>query len=157
MRIATIGMMLVMLAGCGLTTPKDEAVCLDMVKLVVTDPSSIQINSTKRTEGRSSLQELERLYRDSLDGQLSAAAQSLLDAYEKAGIEVSQVFVRLDLTYASRTGKVRDNVLCRYLNYDGNTELISFTIQNKDIYQNQFFEFFLMRERPKGLDINYRI
>lgn len=147
----------VLLAGCGLTTPKDERVCMDLVKSVVADPSTVQLNNTKRVEGPSSVRELEGLYRARRDGDISLAAQNLLNMYEEQGVKFTRTFVSLDVTFDGRLGRIRDDALCVYLSYDGKTELTSFTINNQDIEQHQFLDFFLMRDRPKGLDSSYRL
>lgn len=156
-RIIILAATLAVLAGCGLATPKDEAVCLDMVKLVTVDPKSVQLNKTDRLEAEASIQDLENVHRSAASGSIPPAMQRLLDSYKERGVKVKETFISLDVTFDGRLGKVRDGALCRYFSYEGNTELASFTIQGKDINQNQFFEFFLMRDRPKGLDSRYRL
>jgi hypothetical protein len=156
-RILLLIVVAVAFSGCDLLTPKDEVVCIDLVKEVVLNPESLIINRVGRTDGEASLEDLRKLYRARFNGRIPSASQELLDIYEKENLSVSQTFISLDVTYDSRIGKRRENVLCRYLNYDGNKELISFTFQNQDIEQYEFLELFLSRKRPSGLDARYRI
>ncbi|SRR5690554_336582 len=145
------------LSGCGLSTPKDEEVCIDLLKEVVPSPEGLVINRVERTEGKANLDDLRTLYSKRFGGNIPSGTQGLLDLYERDNIDVSQTFVSLDVTYDGRIGKVRENVLCRYLNYDKKKELISFTFQNQDIEQHKFLDLFLMRKRPSGLDSSYRV
>lgn len=144
-------------SGCGLSTPKDEQVCINLLKEVVPSPEDLVINRVERTEGKASLDDLRELYSKRFDGDIPSATQRLLDLYESDNIDVSQTFVSLDVTYDGRVGKVREDVLCRYLNYDEKKELVSFTFQNQDIEQHMFLDLFLMRKRPPGLDSSYRV
>lgn len=143
--------------GCGLSTPKDEKVCIDLLKEVVPSPEGLVINRVERNEGKASLDDLREVYSNRFDDNIPSATQRLLDLYENENIDVSQTFVSLDVTYDGRIGKVREKALCRYLNYDGKKELISFTFQNQDIEQHKFLDLFLMRKRPSGLDSSYRV
>jgi len=156
-RILFLVCVVVAFSGCMLSTPKDEAVCVDLVKEVVPNPESLIINRVERTDGKSSLQDLRRLYNTRFNGNIPSGTQELLALYEKKNIPVSQTFISLDVTYDGRVGKVRENVLCRYLNYDEKKELISFTFQNQDIEQHKFLDLFLNRKKPSGLDSSYRI
>lgn len=149
--------MAAMMAGCGLTEQKDEQVCVDILKQVVIDPETVQVNSVKRTEGAARLSDLEQLYAKRFKGDIPPATQMLLEMYAEKNEAITQTFISVDTTYSARLGKVRDNVLCRYLNYAGHTELISFTIQNKDVEQHQFLDLFMGREAPAGLDTSYKI
>lgn len=144
-------------SGCELSTPKDEKVCIDLLKEVVPSPDGLVINRVERTEGKAGLDDLRALYSKRFDGDIPSGTQGLLDLYERDNIDVSQTFVSLNVTYDGRIGKVRENVLCRYLNYQKKKELVSFTFQNQDIEQHNFLDLFLMRKRPSGLDSSYRI
>lgn len=144
-------------SSSSLSTPKDEAVCIELLKEVITSPDGLVINRVERTEGKASLDDLKKLYSKRFNGDIPAATKKLLDLYDKNNIDVSRTFVNLDVTYDGRIGKVRENVLCQYLNYDMNKELISFTFQNQDIEQDKFLDLFLMRKRPSGLDSSYRV
>lgn len=152
-----LSVMVISLAGCEMTTPKDERVCLDIVKSVVVDPATLQVNNVRRSEGSASIGDLEQLYRARRDGNMTPATQALLDLYKEKGLEITRTYVRLDVTFDGRSGRVRDEALCGYLSYDGNTELTSFTLNNQDVEQHQFLDFFIMRGHPKGLDSNYRL
>ncbi|EGM76811.1 hypothetical protein Rhein_3048 [Rheinheimera sp. A13L] len=156
-RFLLFASMAIALSGCGLSTPKDEQVCIDLLKEVVSSPEGLVINRVERTEGNASLNDIRELYSKWFDGDIPPATLRLLDLYERNNVDISQTFVSLDATYDGRVGKVRENVLCRYLSYDDKKELISFTFQGQDIEQHKFLNLFLMRNRPSGLDSNYRV
>lgn len=156
-RVLFLVCVVVAFSGCGPMTPKDEVICVDLVNEVVPNPESLVINRVERTDGTASLEDLRTLYNARFNGHIPSGTQGLLDLYEKENLSVSQTFVSLDVTYDGRIGTMRENVLCRYLNYDEKKELISFTFQNKDIEQHKFFDLFLTRKKPSGLDDSYRI
>lgn len=144
-------------SGCRLSTPKEEAICIDLVKEVVPNPEGLIVNRIERTDGKASLEDLRKLYSAKFNGSIPPNTQELLNLYEKENLTVSQTFISLDVTYDGRMGKVRENSLCRYLNYDQKMELISFTFQNQDIEQHKFLDLFLTHKKPSGLDSSYRV
>jgi hypothetical protein len=156
-RILFLVCLVVAFSGCRISTPKDEAICIDLVKKVVPNPEGLIINRVERTDGKASLEDLRTLYSKRFSGNIPSGTQGLLDLYEKENISVSETFVSLDVTYDGRMGKMRENILCRYLNYDEKKELISFTFQNKDIEQHKFIDLFLSRKKPSDLDSSYRV
>src|SRR5690554_2674641 len=112
--VVTIG---TSLAACSenssspLSTPKDEAVCVELLKEVVPSPDGLVINRIERTEGKARLDDLKKLYSKRFNGDIPAATKGLLDLYERDNIDVSRTFVNIDVTYDGRVGKVRENVL----------------------------------------------
>ena len=144
------------ISGCEFGAQKDETACLDIMRQVIPDPSSMRVNHVNRTEGPATLDDLKRVISARFDGKIPPAHQKLLELYQVENLPITQTFIDADITHEG-VGNVREKVLCRYLEYEGRKELISFTIRNQDINQDQFFDFFLQRPRPKELDSSYRI
>lgn len=155
--ILMAGALAAVLSGCRSDTYKEEQVCLDIIKAVAIDPKNVQVNNSRVVQGPGSIEDIEQLYLTNRNGTISPAIRNLLELYKKQQIEVLWTYISLDVTYDVDEGRIRDNALCTYLNYDDKTELTAITLQNTDTYSDQFMRFFMLRGYPKHLDSEHRI
>jgi len=148
---------ILLLSGC-IGADKAELVCEDFVRSVATDPSGLKINFTKTTSGTLRPDDLDRYFTGRYPQGLTENARELLAMRKGELPETRDVFVQVDYTTNEGRGVVRDQALCRYIEWPrAGTELISITIRNRDYSQDDFMNIFLKYERPKGLSLTYKI
>lgn len=153
--LALVAMLL--LSGC-VGADKLESVCEDIVRSVATDPSGLKVNSIKTTSSTLRADDLERYFAARYSQGLTENARELLAMRKDELSETQDVFVQVDYTANESRGVVRDQALCRYIEWPrAGTELVSLTVRNRDYSQDDFMMIFLKYGRPKGLSLTYKI
>lgn len=149
--------LLPLLAGCLPGESKEAQVCLDLSRSVITDPSSLKVNSLNTRRGLLSAGALEHFLRGKAGGELTTLSKLRMDGHRDGTLRSEQRFIELDFTHDSQLGKLREQSLCRYIELDGRVELASFTYRGRDVEQHQFMQFFMQRQRPELLSPSYTI
>lgn len=149
--------LLPLLTGCLPGESKEAQVCLDLSRSVITDPSSLKVNSLNTQQGPLSAAMLEHFLRGKAGGELTTISRLRLDAHRDGTLRAEQTFIEIDFTHDSPLGKRRDQSLCQYIELDGKVELASFTYRGRDVEQHQFMQFFMQRQRPELLSPSYTI
>lgn len=156
MRVIALAAML-LLSGC-IGGDKLESVCEDIVRSVATDPSGLKVNTIKTTSGTLRTDDLERYFAARYPQGMTENARELLTMRKDEISDTRDIFVQVDYTANERGGVIRDQALCRYIEWPrAGTELVSLTVRNRDYSQDDFMMIFLKYERPKGLSLTYKI
>lgn len=146
-----------LVAGCS-EAKKLESICVDIVESVLVDPSSLNINSVRVSEGKLRVSAIERHFDSRYPDGLSAIAREMLEVRKKDASDSTNIFIAVDYTAKARLGTIRDEALCRYFKWpDGDTELVSFTIRNRDYQQRELFDIFVRYGRPDGISPLYMV
>ncbi len=145
------------LSGC-LGRDQAEVVCEDIVRVVDVDPKNITINKTSSLSSRLEEESITRHYASVFPGGLPESTKRVIADRVENIHQYKDVFVQVDYTTKNAMGgPLRDTALCRYFDWGKEKQLVSITIFNKDYGYDRFFDVFLARDRPKGLDSLYRV
>ena len=159
MRIAlTVFAITFLLAGCT-SEKKVESVCLDLIKTIDADPTGLKINGVHQNSAAMTTEIIDEYFDQRNPKGLSSAQSKLKDMRLKYMGESKGIFVEVDYTTKNAIGgPVRDNALCRYVQWEGGaTELLTFTINNVDYGYEKLFNLNLLGKMPKGLDTGLKL
>ncbi|MGY2366003.1 hypothetical protein ACW9IO_25915 [Pseudomonas azotoformans] len=144
-----------LVSACGdkQSSDKKSEVCLSIVKSLVTNPVTLQVNEIKLKEYPLDEAALVRFQNEKFDGKVPPATVAYREMLLKDGVGLFQAYVTVDYTDKSSSQEFRDRALCHFVNTNSKYELSSVTIRNKDIANKDLLFLFVKYGRPAGLDL----
>lgn len=135
------------------SSDKKSEICLSIVKSVVANPASLQVNNIELKEYPLNEEAFVRFQNEKFDGKVPATSVAYREMLLKDGKGLFQAFVTVDYTDKSSPVEYRDKALCYFVNTNSKYELSTITIRNQDVPQKDLLMLFLKYGKPSGLDV----
>jgi hypothetical protein len=144
-------------AGCGKSVEeKMGAICEDVVKASVVDPSALVFNSVSAKPQEASKESLLRFSGLRSGGKLDADQQQALQNLMLDMSKVKEAFVQVDFTDKAGVAR-RDNAVCWFMDTGHGFELGSASVLGKRYVGIDIVALFVNRTQPEYLDDMNRV